>query len=209
MTAASTVRAAGLDLAKLSLQGLHLAVRDDRTPEHGGTTLSFADDQGQVQLVIRVAVAADPSAARAFAYARLRAITTTLAPSTVDEVAFANDTGSLVVAAHGNVAYQIDSQGLPATEVAKKLAPLFVAGAPSFPRATLTLPPSLSRTGSVFTVSAPAGTSVRFLAKNGYVTRLRGVSTIHPSSAGRVEVTAIVADDLGRVTETTASAVAQ
>lgn len=210
MTATSSVRAAGVDLAKLSLPSLHLSNRDDRAPEHGGTTLSFADDQGQVQLVIRLAVTTDASAARAFAYARLRGITTTLAPSTVDEIAFANDTGSLVVAAHGNVAYQIDAQGsLAATDVAKKLAPLFVAGAPSFPRATLTLAPSIARTGAAFAATAPGGASVRFLAKNGYVTKLRGVTTLHPSAAGRVELTAIVADDLGRVTEVSASTIAR
>ncbi len=210
MTMTSTVRAAGLDLANLSLPNLRLSNRDDRAPEHGGTTLSFADGQGQVQLVIRLAVTADATAARAFAYARLRGITTTLAPSMVDEIAFANDTGSLVVAAHGNVSYQIDSQGsLAATEVAKKLAPLFVAGAPAFPKATILLPPSIARTGSVFNVSVPAGVSVRYLAKNGYVTRLRGSTSLHPSSPGRVEVTAIVADDLGRVTEVSASTIAQ
>lgn len=206
MTGTSSVRAAGIDLAKLSLSGLKLSVRDDRSAANGGTTMSFVDSQDQVQVVIRFAVATDTAPARAFAYARLRAITTTLAPSTLDELAFTNDTGSIVVGVHGNVAYQIDAQGsVSGTDVAKALGALFVAGTPSFPRASLVMPPSVPKEGAAFSLTAPTATTTRFLAKNGYVTKLRGVTTLHPSAAGRVEITAIVGDDLGRVTELTGS----
>lgn len=206
MVGSSTLRAAGIDLAKLSLPGLKLSVRDDRGPANGGTTMSFVDSQGQVQLVIRFAVTTDTAPARAFAYARLRAITTTLSASTLDELAFTNDTGSIVVGVHGNVAYQIDAQGsVSGTDVAKALGALFVAGTPSFPRGSLVMPPSLPKEGAPFSLTAPAATTTRFLAKNGYVTKLRGITTLHPSSAGRVEITAIIGDDLGRVTELTGS----
>lgn len=206
MTGTSNVRAAGIDLAKLSLTGLKLSVRDDRSVASGGTTMSFVDSQGQVQLVIRFAVAADTAPARAFAYARLRAITTTLSASALDEFAFTNDTGSIVVGVHGNVAYQIDAQGsVSGTDVARALGALFVAGTPSFPRASLVMPPSVPKDGAAFSLTAPTATTTRFLAKNGYVTKLRGATTLHPSAAGRVEITAVVGDDLGRVTEVTGS----
>ncbi len=215
MTVPSTTRAAGLDIAKIALPGLHLELRDDRSPAEGGTSLVYADDQGQVQLTLRFAVAVDPRGARSFLYARLRGISTTLVAAPLDELAFADDGGRathLVAGAHGNIAYVIDArEGGPITarDATTKIASAIVAGAPTFPQATLGLPPSMPLAGATLSLVSPANTTVRFVARNAYVSRSRASTKVHPAKAGPVEVTAIVADSLGRVTEVTASSLAQ
>src|SRR4051794_15503165 len=55
MSTPTTTTFAGIDVARVTVPGLRLKTRDDRTPERGGITLSFADDHGQVRAVVRLA----------------------------------------------------------------------------------------------------------------------------------------------------------
>lgn len=215
MPSPSATRAAGIDLAKIALPGLQPKLREDHAPGNGGSTISFADGQGQVRVVLRYVVTADAASARSFVYARLRSVASVLSPSTLDEVAFVDDGGRashLVVAAHANLAYAVDvtSDALTAKDVATAVQGAFVAGAPAFPKASLSLPAQISRAGTPVNPTASAGAKVRVQATGGYVTHSRQSGTvIHSNGPGRIDVTVIAADDLGRVTEITGIAQGQ
>lgn len=217
MGAPSTATFAGVDIAQLALPSLHLKTRDDRTPERGGITLSFADDRGEVHAVVRLAVARDSAGARAFVTNILRGVSGVLSPSALDEVAFADEAGRgdrFVVAARGNVAYAIDA--LDGTTTASTIAAVvkktISPGAPAFPQAKLALPASINRAdarGVLVTMTMSPGATYRVHATGAYVTHGRGGALVHPFAAGPVEVTAVVVDTLARVTEVRASSTAR
>ncbi len=219
MGALSTSTFAGVDLALIAIPRLHLETRDDRPADRGGITLGFADDHGVVRVVVRVAVARDAVGARAFAQGVLRGVAGVLAPSSLDEVSFADEGGRgehFVVAARGNVAYVVDAQdgAPPAHAIAALVQKAIVKGTPSFPQAHVTLPPSIDhadRAGAPITVVVPSGATYRVHARGGYVTRgaRRAGDLLHAHAAGPVEVTAVVVDSLGRVTEARVAAVAR
>jgi hypothetical protein len=209
--ASSRATFAGVAIDRLAIPGLHLRTRDDHALDRGGIVMSFDDDQGRVSAVVRIAVAADASAARAFAERVLRGVTGTVEPSAIDEWAYADKGEGLLVAARGNVAYAVEivGAGPRASTIAEVVKRAFVAGAPSFPRATIALAPTIDLGGAPVKVAVPAGATYRLRASGAYVARSRDGATVHPFAAGPVEVTAIVGDGLGRVTEATARATAR
>ena len=91
---------AGVAIDKLAIPGLHVRTRDDHAPERGGIMLAFADDQGDVRVVVRLAVAKDAAGARSFAQTIVRGVSGVLDPSAIDEIAFAETADRYVVAAH-------------------------------------------------------------------------------------------------------------
>jgi hypothetical protein len=213
---------AGIDTARFvtALPGLHLKTRDDHTPENGGSTLSFADDQGRVRAVVRIAVARDAVGARGFVMTTLRGVSGVLGASASagasDEVAFADEAGRgdhFVVGARGNIAYAIDALdgATPASAIRTLLVKAIVSGAPVFPQAKVTLP-ALDHAdphGAAIGLVAAVSTTHHVHATGAYVTRSRAGEVVHPFAAGPVVVTAIVVDGLARVTETSAAAIAQ
>jgi hypothetical protein len=209
---------AGVAIDRIVLPGLHVRTRDDHTPEHGGVTLAYADDQGQVRVVVRLAVARDAGAAKAFAQTILRGVSGTLvasAPDAAGTVAFTEGTDRLVVAARGNVAWDVEVVGTPpvsdqASAVSDVVKAALVAGAPTFPRPTITLAPAVDRrAGAPVAVATPRGATFRLHATGAYVAHGREGMVLRPFAAGPIEVTAVVADALGRVTETTAKTTAR
>jgi hypothetical protein len=206
---ASKTVLAGVSIDRIAIPGLHVSTREERAPERGGITLAYADDQNEVRVLVRIAVAQDAAGARAFAERVLRGVSGALDPSTLDETAFAGD--RLVVAAHGNVAYSVEVLGgaTRAADVVEIVKRAFVAGAPTFPRATMTLPPTMQRTGAPLAVAIPTGATHRLRVTGGYVARDGERHVVHPFDSGTVEVTAIVSDALGRVTEVSTKSVAR
>jgi hypothetical protein len=208
--APSKTLVAGVTVDRVTIAGLHVKTREDRAPEHGGITLAYADDQNEVRVVVRLAVASDANGARAFAERVMRGVAGTLDASTADEIAFASGDG-FVVAVHGNVAYAIDVLGgtTNALDVAETMKRAIALGAPSFTRATIVVAPSIERSGAPIAVSVPAGATYKLRASGAYLSRVRDRAVVHPFEAGAVEVTAIVSDALGRVTETTVKTIAR
>jgi hypothetical protein len=208
----SAAVAAGVDLGKIAVPGLKLHVRDDRAPEHGGVALSFADERSRVRVVVRIAVARDGAAARAYVEGALRGVSGVLSPSTLDDVAFADPQDRLVVASRGNVAYVVevlDGSLASASSVVGAVRRAFVSGTPDFPRATVSVPKSFEGSAPV-TVTVSRGARYRLSARGAYVARGRDASPVLKAfGRGPVELTAIVADDLGRVTEVTTAATAR
>jgi hypothetical protein len=217
MSAPSATTFAGIDITQIAIPDLHLATRDDRIPEQGGITLSFADDHGRARAVVRLAVARDAAGARSFVMRVLRGVSGGLAPSALDEVAFADEGGRgdrFVVATRGNVAYVVDALDgtTPANAIAGLVKRAIAPGAPAFPQAKLALPSTIDRAdarGTVVGVTATPGAKVHLHASGGYVTHGRTGDVVHPFAVGPIEVTAIVADALGRVTEARASSIAR
>ncbi len=203
----SAAVAAGVDLGKIAVPGLKLHVRDDRAPEHGGVALSFADERSRVRVVVRIAVARDGAAARAYVEGALRGVS-----SVLDDVAFADPQDRLVVASRGNVAYVVevlDGSLASASSVVGAVRRAFVSGTPDFPRATVSVPKSFEGSAPV-TVTVSRGARYRLSARGAYVARGRDASPVLKAfGRGPVELTAIVADDLGRVTEVTTAATAR
>lgn len=217
MGAPSTSTFAGIELAQIAIPNLHLKTRDDRTPERGGIVLGFADDRGQVRAVVRLAVARDNAAARAFVTSVLRGVSGVLAPSSLDEVAFADEGGKgdrFVVATRGNVAYAIDALDgtTPASAIAAIVKKAIAPGTPAFPQAKLTLPPTIDRAdphGARVTMTMPSGATHHVRASGAYVTHGRTGEVVHPFAAGPIEVTATVVDALARVSELRATSIAR
>ncbi len=211
LAAAAPSRAtyAGVAIDKIAPAGFHLRSRDDRTPERGGIVLSFDDSQGRVRAVVRVAVAADAAGARAFVTRVLRGVSGTVDSSAADEIAFATG-DEFLVAARGNIAYAIDAAGGGAGAIADVVKKAIAAGAPSFPRATIALAPTIDRDAATrVKVAVPAGATSHLRASGAYISRSQEGPVLHPFAAGNVEVTAIVCDALGRVSETTAKTIAR
>jgi hypothetical protein len=165
---------AGIALDRLAIPGLHLRTRDDHTLDRGGIVMSFDDDQGRVRAVVRVAVAADASAARAFAERFLRGVSGAVESSAIEEWAYADKAEALLVAARGNVAYAVEivGAGPRASTIAEVVKRAFVTGAPSFPRATIILAPTIDLGGAPVKIAVPAGATYRL--RTARVRRLRG-----------------------------------
>lgn len=214
MSAPSRATFAGFALDRISVLGLHVRTRDDHTPSRGGITLSFAGDHDDVQVVVRLCVARDATEARAFTRVILRGVSNRLAPSTADEVAFADGNGKgdlFLVATRGNLAYSVSVVGgsTSAAAIAETVKRSIANGPLTFPSARATLPSSMPREGTALSLTIPANTTHHVHASGGYVTRSREGLRVRPFGAGPVEVTTIVSDGLGRVTETTATSLAR
>jgi hypothetical protein len=185
--------------------------RDDRELDEGGVTLSFADDQDRVRAVVHLAVARDAAGARAFVLRTLRGVAAVLPATGADEVAFGDPKDRFLVAAHGNIAYVVDAQdgsAASASSIGAIVKGAVAAGAPVFPRATVSLPATAERSAPV-AITTSAGARYRLHASGGYVARGPNGPVIRPFAAGRVEVTAVVSDDLARVTVARAATVAR
>ncbi len=211
---APAITFAGIAAQRLAFSNLRVRGRNDRAPDQGGTTISLADDQSQVAVVVRFVVARDAKEARAFAWEVLRGISQPLSPSTIDEVAFADEGGKgdhVVVAARGNIAYSVSTLrgSFSAAAVAEQVKGAIVAGAPSFPRVRVKLASTIDKQGTAVAIDVPQGTTYRLRATGAYIARSKEKVEVRPFGPGRVEVTAIATDAFGRVTETTAVATAQ
>src|SRR5256885_13836133 len=116
---------AGVAIDRVVIPGLHVRTRKDRAPDRGGITLAYADDQNEVRVLVRIAVAPDAAGARAFAERVMRGVSGTPDPN------------RFVVEQNANVAYAIDVLGGPtnAGDAAPTVKRPFVPGAPTFPRA--------------------------------------------------------------------------
>ncbi len=212
----SSALSAGVRLDHVAPPGLALHARDDRAAAEGGVTLSFVDGASgagpkRVRVIVRLAVTPDAAGAKAFLERTLRGVSGALSPSDADEVAFVDSSDRVVVAAHGNVAYTVEvSEGslASARTIAASVRRAFVAGTPAFPRATVTLPPVVERAAPI-AVTVPAGARHRLSATGGYVARGESGPVLRPFAKGPVAVSAIVSDELGRVTEVRATALAR
>lgn len=202
---------AGVRVDRLTPAGLSLHVRDDRAPAEGGVTLSYADAAKRVRVVLRVAVAPDAAGAKAFVERALRGVSGALAPSDADEVAFGDPSDRLLIAARGNVAYSVEvleGSLASARAIASNVRRAFVSGAPTFPRATVSLPPTVERSAPI-AIAVPPGAHYRLAATGAYVAKGESGPVLRPFAKGPVSVTAIVSDELGRVTEVTATSLAR
>ncbi|GAC1582131.1 MAG: hypothetical protein NVS3B20_12810 [Polyangiales bacterium] len=220
----SPIPLAGVELAKLTIAGLRLHARQDRTVDDQGIELCFVDSNDDVRVVVRVAVSPDAKAARRFVEIELHGISTSI-PAARDtnlgDVAFADDHGSgtsLVVASLANIAYTArvldGSSGAPrvptAAAIATQLRALMVVGAPVFPAAEVVLPTIIdAKKGAQIRVVVPAGNAYKLTADGAYVARGNGGPVVRPFAAGAVTVHATVVDELGRVTVASKSAVAK
>lgn len=198
---------AGVALDKLVFPGLTLRDREDNTVSDGGIQLAYAPGN-EVGLVLRVAVAPTTQAARAWVDVELHGVQTILAPAPAyGDYAF-GDGESLIVSALGNVAYSIranrDLAGVPrASDVASIVRANVVAGSPSYPSVSVTLPNEVRGTGDITVISA---FTPKLRAEGGYVAvgpRLK------PFGPGPVAVIAEVTDDLGRVSLARATSIAR
>lgn len=209
-TPVSGSQLAGVAIDKLTLPGLHLAEREDRTVEDGGIVLSFADGNGHVRVVVTVAVAPTEEAARKFVDVVLHGVQATL-PRAIDptmgDYAFADDGGrgeALVVASAGNVAWsaRVDREAAAprASEVIAAVRALAIVGAPSFPTATLSIPTEVRMGGAPIAFTAPAGLRTAVRAEGAYVAHGKGSPIVRPFGPGPIAVVATVVDDLARVT---------
>lgn len=214
---------AGVDLAAIAVPGLVLRERVDETVDDGGVSLSFADAQGTVRAVVRVAVGRDENEARGFLRRSLHAVARIL-PEVQDpalgDVAYANDgVGRFyVAAAAGNVAYVVRTIARASEpEVApdaRMLAALvrarMVPGIPQRPVPTLSLPPEVSlHDGASIVVGGTPGQGVHLRAEGAYVAHGATGPVVRPSAAGPIAVIALVADELGRVGEARAESLAR
>ncbi|GAC1558290.1 MAG: hypothetical protein NVS3B10_17640 [Polyangiales bacterium] len=214
---------AGVDLAALAVPGLVLAERVDETVDDGGVSLSFADAQGTVRAVVRVAVGRDENEARGFLRRSLHAVARIL-PEVQDpalgDVAYANDgVGRFyVAAAAGNVAYVVrtiarasDPEVAPdARTLAALVRARMVAGIPQRPVPTVALPPEVSlHDGAPIVVGGTPGQGVHLRAEGAYVAHGATGPVVRPSAAGPIAVIALVADELGRVGEARAESLAR
>jgi hypothetical protein len=209
-TPVSGSQLAGIELDKLVLPGLKLVEREDRTVDDVGIVLSFADSNDQVRVVVSVAVAANEEAARKFVDVTLHGVQVTM-PRAVDpamgDYAFADDAGkgeALVVASAGNVAWSArvdrDAPAMPrASDVISTLRSLAVAGAPSFPTVTLSLPTEVRMGGAPITIAVPSGLTPKLRAEGAYVAHGKGSPLVRPFAPGPIAVAATVTDSLGRV----------
>jgi hypothetical protein len=210
---------AGVALDKLELPGLRLAFRENHAVDEGGVVLSYADQGGEVRAVVKLAVARDAASARRFVDVELHGVQVTL-PRAIDAAfgdhAFADDGGrgsALVVGAKANVAFAVHvdrdaSSASRASDVVRGLLALLVEGAPSFPSVSLALPPRVPVSGARLQVAA-AGLTPQLRADGGYVAHGKAGFTLKPFHAGPVAVIATVVDELGRVTEQRAEALAE
>jgi len=212
---------AGIELSKIAIPGLRLTARDDRTADDGGIVMSFSDSAGEVRVLVHLAVASDVTTARAALDVELHGISIGL-PKAVDntlgDLAWADDAGkgtALVVATQNNVAYSVhvltDAPGIPsAAAIATNVRSLMIAGTPTFPTATITLPSTVdAKKGGDFRVNVPSGAPYKVRAEGGYVAKGSSGPIVRPFGPGTVAVYATVVDDLGRVTVAKATTTAK
>lgn len=199
---------AGVAIDKLVFPGLTLKEREDYTVEEGGINLAYASGN-EVGLVVRIAVAPNSAAARAFVDVELHAVQTVLpsAPAYGD-YAF-GDGESLIIGALGNVAWSVRANrslaGVPrASDVMTLLQASTVPGAPVYPTVAVSLPSEVQVGGADITVTSAL--TPRLRAEGAYVAsgpRLR------PFGPGAVAVVAQVVDSLGRVSVARATSIAR
>jgi hypothetical protein len=200
----------GVRVDELALSGLRVVAREDHPVEEGGIVLSFGDPA--VKVVVELAVARDAAAARRFVDARLHDVATQLAAATdpaFGDYAF-GDGDSIVIGAAHNVAWVVRAlEGSPvrAREVITELRAKSVAGAPSFPTATVTLQAEVPLSGAELRVTSAAKYKVR--AEGAYVAHGKTAPLVKPFGRGPVTLIATVVDDLGRVSEVRATAEAK
>ena len=111
----------------------------------------------------------------------------------------------------GNVAYSVEvleGSLASARAIASNVRRAFVSGAPTFPRATVSLPPTVERSAPI-AIAVPPGAHYRLAATGAYVAKGESGPVLRPFAKGPVSVTAIVSDELGRVTEVTATSLAR
>lgn len=212
---------AGVALARLVLPGLQLAARSERVAADGGLVLSFADGTGAVLAVVQLAVFADAGAARQELDAELHGVSAQLGPAaeaTLGELAWVDDAGkgtALVLAVQANLAYSVrvldpSPGGLTAAAIAGVIRAAIVPGPPTFPAATVTLPPTLdARGGGEVRVAVRGGHPYKLRAEGGYIARAASGAVVHPLGPGPVTVHATVVDELARVTDAWATTRAQ
>jgi hypothetical protein len=208
VTPAATGTFAGVALDKLVFPGLTLKDREDYPVADGGIQLAYAAGN-EVGLVIRIAVAPDSVAARSFVDVELHSIQRVL-PSdlTYGDYAF-GDGDALLVGAIGNVAYSIrairDLTGIPAAkDVFTVLRANTVAGTPSYPSVSVSLPSEVQLGGSSIAVTSSLTPKLR--AEGAYVA---SGPKLKPFGPGPVAVVAQVTDALGRVSTARATSVAR
>lgn len=219
MNASSSALVAGVALDKLRIPGLQVVARTDDKPDAGGIVLSFAGSSGDVRLLVHVAVCADAVTARKTLDAELRGISTSLvrAPDGLGDAAFSDDSqaSALLVATQGNLFYKIDvldsKSGLPtAAAIAATLRSAMVPGAPRFPSATLSVPPSIdARRGAPLVIIPSSNSTYKLRAEGGYIARGPQGPVLRPFAPGPITVHATLVDDLGRVAVVSAAASAR
>jgi hypothetical protein len=201
---------AGVQLGELSFGAYRLLAREDHAIHDGGVILSYGD--AEVRLVVELAVAADSAGARRFVDDRLHAVSNqqpSLGDGAYGDYAF-GDGDAFAIGAAQNVAWVVralDGSAVRAKEVVTELRKHVVAGAPTFPTATITLAPEIPLTGGELQVAAPGRFSVR--AEGGYVAHGKSGPVLKPFGAGKVTAIVTSVDDLGRVSETRAVATAK
>jgi hypothetical protein len=217
MGPSSTALWAGVPLGRLQLPGMQLVGRSEDRPEDGGIVLSFARN-GEVRAILHLAVCADAVTARKVLDVELHGVSTSLvrAPEGLGDAAFSDDGqgSSLVLATQGNIFYKVDvidaRAGLPtAAAIAATLRGAMVPGAPRFPTATITLPPSVrvgnSGSGADIRVATANTNTYKFRADGAYIARGANGPVIRAGSRGPITIHAIVVDELGRVAITSAN----
>jgi hypothetical protein len=205
-TAPRPASVAGVKLEGFHIPGLHLVAREDHPVEEGGVTLSYADAEGEVRAVVRVAVAADHLGARRFVEREQSAISTYLAEKSGAEYgdpAFIDANASLIIAAVANLGYSVRlTAPLHATgsAIAAELRARIVAGVPSFPVPAVSVPAEAdAKEGARVRVDPRPGTQVRLRAEGAWVQAHPDGPVLRPFAPGKVEVIAIAVDALGRV----------
>ncbi len=217
----SSLRLAGVALDRLRLPGLQLSSRSDDAGDDGGVLLSFSDRSGAVRALVQIAVLPDVMWARRVLGTELRAVSLPLSRAfdpLLGDLAYADDGGrgtSLVLATQANVAYRVQivesgSDVPSAASIAGLVRTAMIAGSPTYPQVTLSLPATIdAKSGAVLRIQVPGGLPYTLRAEGGYVARGQSGPLIRPFAAGPITVFATVTSELGCVTIASASSLAR
>lgn len=223
MTAPTSVSSmAGVELAALHVDGMHLAFRQDEPLDEGGVSLSFADLSNEVRAVIRVVVTRDATTARRLLDRELHGIARILpemTPTALGDLVYGDEgRGDVVVAATvANVLYVV--RAIPegnasitvptAATIAADVRAAMRAGTPIFPTPSVSLPKTIAwKSGGEITVATGAGQTPKLRGEGAYVSRGPSAPLLRPFAKGPVAVVALVVDELGRVGTARAESIA-